>query len=239
MNIDPRFYRVAGVCSFVSAITTLLLIYLPDFFPPVDGFEQRMALVQDPAYRLRAWVYLVHPFLVLTAALGVALHVARRAPVLAIIGLLGFVLWAFTEAFQQTLTLFAFNKWRVEYLSAGVDAHSAMLLKTQIYDGLWDAMYVLLLIGFAIGNASFGSVLLGGAGLARTVGVFLMAAMALTLTYLLGELGISVLPEPFAAWVYPLIQPLGRVLLGVWLWYAPSREARATEAGNYRHPVAT
>jgi len=26
------------------------------------------------------------------------------------------------------------------------------------------------------------------------------------------------LPEPLASWSYPAIQPLGRILIGVWLW---------------------
>lgn len=231
MTVHPRFYRVAGICSLASAITTLLLIYLPDFYPPVDGFEQRMALVQAPAYRWRSWVYLIHPFLVLTAALGVALRIGPRAPVLALIGTLGFMLWAFTEAFQQTFTLFAFDKWRLEYLSGDADAQAAMLVKTQIFDGVWDALYFLLLIGFAIGNLSFGAVLMADRGFARIVGAFLIAGSALTLTYLLGELRVSVLPAPLASWTYPMIQPLGRALLGVWLWLAATRDGNLVQAG--------
>ena len=62
MTISPAFYRSVAVCSILSAITTLGLIYLPEFFQPADGFEGRMRRVDDPAYVLRAWVYLVHPF---------------------------------------------------------------------------------------------------------------------------------------------------------------------------------
>ena len=218
MNIDPRFYRVAAICSLVSAVTTSLLIFLPYAFPPVAGFEDRMQLVHDPAYRLRAWVYLLHPFLVVTAALGVALSIARRAPVLAIVGMLGFLLWSFNEALQQTLTLFAFDEWRAEYAAADERARLAMRIKTEFYDGLWDAMYFLLLIGFTIGNLAFASVLLRERGLARICGCFLLAAVVLTLTYISGELNGPTLPAVITEWSYPAIQPLGRTLLGFWLW---------------------
>ena len=75
---EARFLRVAAVCSAISSVTTLLLIFLPDFFINAQGFEARMARVHEPAYILRSWVYLLHPFLVLTAGLGIML--ATQSP---------------------------------------------------------------------------------------------------------------------------------------------------------------
>ena len=40
---EARFLRVAAVCSALSAVTTLLLIFLPDFFIAAQGFEAREA----------------------------------------------------------------------------------------------------------------------------------------------------------------------------------------------------
>jgi hypothetical protein len=81
-------------------------------------------------------------------------------------------------------------------------------------------MYALLLIGFAIGNASLGAALLHGTGLSRVVGAFMMMAFALTCVLFLGELGVRLLPEKVLHWAYPAIQPLGRALIGLWLWRA-------------------
>jgi hypothetical protein len=215
--IDPRFFRVAALASFASAITTLGLIYLPEFYAPGQGFEARMARVHDPAYQLRAWIYLLHPFLVLTAALGVALALRARAGVLALAGFLGFLLWGFTEAGQQTLTLFAFDPWREAYATADAATRESIRLRTDVYDGLWNGMYVLLLIGFAIGNACYGAAFVREGGLTRIVGAFFLAASALTVALFAGEFGFA-LPEPLASWSYPAIQPLGRALIGVWLW---------------------
>ena len=218
MNIDPRFYRVAAVCSLLSACTTLLLIFLPEFFPPAPDFAARMARVHSGAYQVRAWVYLLHPFLVFTAALGVALAIYRRAPVLALAGVAGFALWAFNEAGQQTLTLFAFDRWRVAWETADEATRTVIRTNVALYDGIWDGLYMLLLIGFTIGNASLGAALLGGRGLARVVGGFMLAACALTVVLFAGELGLQLLPASVTQWAYPAIQPLGRALLGLWLW---------------------
>ena len=177
MKLAPSFYRSVALCSFLSAVTTLLLIYLPDFYRPAEGFEGRMARVDDPAYVLRSWVYLVHPFITFAAALGVGLRMRALRSAAAIIGLAGFALWACTEAGQQTLTLFAFDKWRAAYFAADEATRAIIRTNVSMYDGLWDALYFLLLIGFAIGNLSLGIALAGaGRGVTRLVGFFFFAA---------------------------------------------------------------
>jgi hypothetical protein len=80
---------------------------------------------------------------------------------------------------------------------------------------------MLLLIGFAIGNLCYGIVMVREKQFSRIVGLFPLAACALTLALFAGELGFP-MPEPLGSWSYPAIQPLGRALLGVWLW----RESR-------------
>jgi hypothetical protein len=220
MTFTPAFYRSAAICSFVSAVTTSLLIFLPFFFVPVDTFEGRMDRVYEPAYLLRSWAYLVHPFLVLMAAMAIAMRIRRIAPAAALIGLTGFVLWAFNEALQQSVTLYAFDKWRLAYVAADETVRGQIRTNTMMYDGLWDAMYFLLLIGFTIGNTCLGVALLRKSGLSRIVGVFLFAASALTLALIFRELHWPTLPEPVMTWSYPAIQPAGRLLIGLWLWRA-------------------
>lgn len=234
MQFGGKFYRAAAVCSVLSAVSTLLLIFLPDFFAPGDGFEARMARVYDPAYRLRSWVYFVHPFIVMMAALAVAARLRSFRPALALVGLIAFLLWGFTEAAQQGMTLFAFDKWRVAFAGADEAARAQIRTLTMMYDGLWDGMYFLILVGFAIANACFGAALLQLEGLGRVVGALFIAACVLTVTLIWRELGWGELPEPVASWSYPAIQPLARVLIGVWLW----RVADESAAIAYGAPAA-
>ena len=226
---EARFLRVAAVCSVLSVVTTLMLIFLPEFFASAQGFEARIARVHETAYRLRAWAYLLHPFITLTAALGIAFALRHRAPLLALFGALGFTWWAFTEASQQTLTLFAFDRWRVAYAAADEATRATIRINAAMYDGIWDGMYMLLLIAFAIGNTCYGIALLSRGGLARVVGGFMLAACVLTVLLFINELGISLLPEAVLKWMYPTIQPLGRLLIGVWLWRVASAHLRAPQ----------
>ena len=62
-------------------------------------------------------------------------------------------------------------------------------MNTMMYDGIWDGMYMLPLIAFAIGNACFGAALLSMRGLARVVGGFILAACVLTVVLFINELG--------------------------------------------------
>ncbi len=226
MKLTPAFYRSVAVCSILSAFTTLGLIFLPELYQPAEGFEGRMRRVHDPAYVLRSWVYLVHPFITFAAALGVGLRIRALRSAAAVIGIAGFALWASHEALQQTMTLFAFDEWRAAYFAADEATRAIIRANAAMYDGLWDAFYFLLLIGFSIGNLFLGTALVrAGRGATRLVGLFFLAAAVLTvLTNIAPELQWWTVPEPLDSWSYPAIQPLGRTLIGLWLWSAAYEE---------------
>jgi hypothetical protein len=231
MQFTPAFYRFAAICSILSAITTLGLIFLPGQLPPADDFAARMARVGDPVYRLYAWNYFVHPFLVVTAALGVSMRLRREASSLVIPGFLAFVLWGATEAGQQAFTLFAFNPWREAWLAGDPVALATMELRTALYDGLWNAMYFLLIVGFFIANSLYAAAMLRTRGLSRVVGAFYAVAAILTLQIIVVEVGgKQLLPDTIDFWLYPLVQPFGRTLIGVWLWRHPHEDAPQSQA---------
>jgi len=217
-NFPRSFYRTTALCSIASALTTLGLIFLPKFYGPAASLDERILFLNNPFYQLRAWSYLLHPFLVLAAALGVALALRRRAAGLVLPGFLGFLLWAFTEAGQQTLTLTVFHRLARAWPQA--DASAREILRAQIanYDALWDAMFLLLLLGFLIANVLYGIACLRDHGLTRVLGAFYFSAAFLTLTGIQSELGGPTLPPLLNAWLYPLLQPAARTLIGIWLW---------------------
>jgi hypothetical protein len=218
MNFTPSFYRVAAICSVASAVTTLGIIFLPQMFAPAQDFAARMARVTDPAYRVYAWVYFVHSFLTMTAALAVATRLRREAAGLVIPGLLAFLLWGATEAAQQALTLMAFNPWRLAWLAGDPAVRATMETRTAVYDGVWNAMYFLIVVAFLIANVLYAATMWRGRGLTRVVGALYAAAALLTALIILVELGGPSLPPAVGFWIYPLVQPLARTLIGVWLW---------------------
>ena len=219
MRFSRTFYRGAALCSLVSAITTLGLIFLPKLYQPVSGFEERMALTQNPAYVLRSWVYLVHPFLVVTAALAVAARCRFRAAGAASLGFLGFGVWGATEAAQQTLTLVALDRtWRAAWTTASEAERQLIRGHVATYDALWDSLYLLILIAFFAGSVFLAVATGAHTGLARWVSIAYVGGAVVTLVILVPELGGPGLPAGSTEWLYPAIQPAGRALTGVWLW---------------------
>jgi hypothetical protein len=55
-------------------------------------------------YTAYLWIYFVHPFFTLTAALAAAVTLARRSAGAALAGFMFFFIWGFTEMVQQSLT---------------------------------------------------------------------------------------------------------------------------------------
>ena len=225
MHFSRTFYRAAAVCSLISAITTLGLIFLPKLYQPVSGFEQRMGLTQNPAYVLRSWVYLIHPFLVVTAALAVAARCRFRAAGAASLGFFGFFLWGATEAFQQTLTLVALDRtWRAAWATANEAERHLIRAHVATYDALWDSLYLLILIAFFAGNVLLAIATRAHPGMARWVSIAYVGGAVVTLLILVPEVGGPQLPTGSTEWLYPAIQPAGRALMGVWLWREAEHE---------------
>lgn len=92
------------------------------------------------------------------------------------------------------------------------------------YDALWDALYLLLLIGFLAGNVFLALATRAYPGMARWVSLAYVGAAALTLLILLPEVGGPPLLGGVTEWLYPAIQPAGRALIGVWLWREATHE---------------
>ena len=137
---SPYFYRWAAVASVLSAVTTLLLIFLPSFYGAGEGFEGRMMRVKDPAYEMRAWVAFVHPFLATYAAIALAVRLRHKAAGLALIGGLSYLVWGTVEVTQQGFTLVAFDSWRIAWIAGDTQVRQQMAVRVALYDGIWDAL---------------------------------------------------------------------------------------------------
>ena len=226
MVFSRAFFRGVAVCSALSAVTTLLLIFLPRAYGPVSGFDERVALHANPYYMARIAVGFVHPFLVMTAAWGVVARVFRRSAGSVTTGFLFFVLWGFAEAAQQALLLVALN-WTSRAAYATADEAERVLLRANMagIEGIWDALFFLLLVAFLIANVLYGVATRRGARLERTISWLYFAAAGLTVLSLVGGYGGPAVADTLMAWLYPTLQPAARLLVGVWLWRATEPES--------------
>jgi hypothetical protein len=218
-RVGTGFLRLAAGCWAASAVTTLGLIFLPYVFAPIPGGDSARRLL-DPIYMTRVWVALVHPLLVLVGAMGIFAVRLGSAPGAVGCGFVFFLLWAGTEAVQQSLTLVTLNwTWRTAYLQAS-DSAGRDVLRAYLgaFEGVSDGLFFFILVAFIVADVAYAMATWGGDSLQRTVAVGFGLAAGLGVVSALTSFGPGVFPDALMAVLYPLFQPAARLLTGVWLW---------------------
>jgi hypothetical protein len=225
-----RLIQTAGFCFAVSALTTLGLIFLPDFFPDVPDFEARTRLVLNPVYMSHRWTALTHPLIVLVGAIGVAALRVKEAPGSTITGLVFFALWAGTEAVQQALTLVAVDwTWRPQYLAATSETERTALRAHILgFEPLSNGLFFLLVIAFICANLLYARAAWGERPLQRVVSVGFGFAAMLGVISLLTNFAGDLVPAPVMDILYPTLQPAARLTTGIWLLLAAAGETGAS-----------
>jgi hypothetical protein len=216
--IQPVFLRLAALCALASAVTTFLLWWLPFQFTSPTTFDERIALAANPWYLARLWVNFVHLFLAMAGYAGFAWFAARRSPVLAWSGLVLMGLWALAEMFAISLNLWAQNAaWRAGYAAADAEVQSMIRTGLFLFQGVWDALFFIVLIAFFLGTLCLGFSVRPDQLIDKVVGVLLLLAAPLTATIMLdGYFGFNL--GHWIEWSYPVLQPASRALMGYWIW---------------------
>jgi len=218
--VSERFIRSTAVAQCASGLTTLGLIFLSRGFRPVADALTAVERLDDPIYVLRLVVGVVHPFLVLFGALGIAAVRVTRSTGAVVTAVVFLVLWAGTEAVQQAIALVAVQwTWRAA-LAGATDADTLLRLRSHIEsaDGLSDAMFLVILMAFVVANVALAVATWQADPLSRVVSVGFVLAAGLGVISGLTSFGTGVLPPGVMAVLYPALQPPARILTGIWLW---------------------
>src|SRR6185369_1010791 len=89
--------------------------------------------------------------------------------------------WATTELTGISVIIFASNRaWRASYDAADEAKRASLRTMLEGWSAVWDGMFFLLLVAFLLGSLLFGAAAVRQKGLARAVGVLLLAAVPLT-----------------------------------------------------------
>ena len=221
MRID-KFIKLASICSFLGALTTILLLYLPS--PSAIGFEAEAALHSNNLYISKLWILFFHPQFNFIATLAIAILFLKKYPEYIIPGTLAILVWGFTEMMQQAFMIDTVNQiWRPGFLNE-VDGiqKSAMQSNLSAVNGIWDFMYFLIIFGFGLGTLLMGLALIRSDQLACWIGFgFIFIGILSLSSFLRYYVGLTFLSKPVDwvyTWIYGVLQPLVRIVLGVWLW---------------------
>lgn len=217
---SPTAMKVAAVCSLLSAVTTILLTVLPTFYSAPTSFEARVHLIEDSYFKTRAWTYYLHPFVCFVAGVGVWRIARSYERGLALFGIIGLGIWAYTEALQQALTNVAAGwNWFPAYAQADAAGRTLIEERWTMFFGLWDGLYFLLLTGFLLANTAFGIALIQAKKADRVVGACLLVVAALTLLNFFAGYGGPAWTGAVTGALYPYFQPALRAAIGIWLWH--------------------
>ncbi|MBD2842911.1 hypothetical protein [Erythrobacter rubeus] len=204
----------------LSAVTTVLLWWLPQNYSSPASFEAGVALAANPAYLARLWVNFLHVFIALVAYGGLAAVLARRAPALAWTGLVAMAFWAFAEALGLSINIWAQNgAWRSGYAAADPATRDLIRNAVFVYQGIWNGVFFVVLVCFALGSSALGLACWAPALSDRILSTLLLLAVPLTLVitvdgYFGARLGIWI------DWSYPILQPVSHTAMAAWLWHA-------------------
>lgn len=215
------FLKLAGICSFLGAITTCLLIFLPN--PVTSDFESQTLLYKNKLYLTKLWILFIHPQVNMIASLGIAYLLLRKYPIQMIVGSLFLLVWAYTEMSQQSLLIDALNQiWRPNYIDAESEITKNMFKSLiNAANGISDSKYFLVIYSFGLGSLIYGAALIQENGLGRWIGASLIFIGILSLcSFLRYYLGVASLNKPVDwayEWVYSYLQPIVRIAIGIWI----------------------
>ena len=91
---STNFLKFSAICSFIGAVTSALLIFLPN--PEAIDFESRTLLYQNNLYLSKLWILFIHPQVNIIASLGIAYLLFKKYPLYIILGTLFLAIWAYT-----------------------------------------------------------------------------------------------------------------------------------------------
>jgi len=230
------FLKIAAICSFLGASTTALLIFLPN--PEVTDLASRAMLHQNNLYQFKLWLLFIHPQFNIIASLGIALLLFRKFPARILIGTLFLCIWAYTEMSQQALLIDSLNQiWRPGYLAAEDPvARSNYSTLIEVANGISDSKYFMVIYAFGIGSLLYGTAMINLHGLGKYLGYSLAFIGILSLlSFARYYLNLDFL-NPFVDWsytyIYPYLQPLVRIGIGIWILKNMTTEKFVTQPIN-------
>jgi hypothetical protein len=224
-RVSPAFIKVASICAIVTALTTIVIHWLPDLWSNATTFELRIQLRHNSIYLGRLWIVLIHCVLVVISMAAIPCLLNGKARLIAIFGFAWYVMFAFVEILRTSLSIFAVNRaWRGGYeTSSDYVRRQTFRDALDTFAGVNDTLFFLFFTAFTVGLFSYGLALLLKSGIDQGIGLLFLLWGILNLPNLVGAIvGNEALGMGFE-WVGRYFQPAARFLLGLWLWNVSGR----------------
>lgn len=225
MKPDKVFYRMAAIAAFVTAVTTFLLWLLPRLYEGPKNFEEGLLLADNRFYMSRQWINLLHIPLALTAYFGLAYKLRSRELPKVSLGFVWFLIWGITEMTGIAAIIFSVNKtWRASYNAVNESQQEIFKANIETFYSTWDSMFFVLLIAFLLATLFYGWATFNGKGIEKLLSYLFLLAAPLTLLIIFSGYADVAWAGTIVTFTYPVLQPVSRFVLGLYLWKASGSE---------------
>ena len=219
MSNNSSFLRISSIAAFISAFTTFLLWFLPKLYLSPKNFEDSILLYNNTYYMLRLWVNFIHIPLALTAYFGLVLILFQRQPAKSVFGMIWFIVWGLVEMVGIGILLVSVNfNWRKNYELADELKRNVLKNNIEAFFSIWDSMFLVLLVAFLLGSLFIAWATWHSKGIEKVLSYLLWLAVPLTLLIILSNYANQNWAGEIIAYIYPILQPASRALLGLFIW---------------------
>ena len=215
---EKSILKIAGAAAIITSLTTFLLWLLPRLYGTPNSFEESTEFANNIYYVAKQWVNFFHIPLALMGYFGLAYKLRTRELPKVTLGMIWFLIWGIVEMIGVSGIIFAVNRtWRANYSSASDSVKAILQQNIENYFLIWDSLFFVLLIAFLLGTIFFGWATWKGQGLEKILSYLFWLAVPLTIFIILSGYFNFSLGSSIVEVVYPILQPVSRFLLGVYL----------------------
>lgn len=207
--------RLGSVFGSISVVTTLgvHLIVLP-----AASFEESVNLIFNPIYVFSRWMIIFHCVAVFISMMGVFIALNQHGNIHTKLGIICFSVFSWTEITRMFLSLTYLFGLRKSYLSE-TDPLMKSVIKHDIvnFSGIGNGLFLVFVLGFALGNFFYGIEFLKKNGFPRIIGFALVIWFLTGMLSLYTEFNEAEMISSFFGIFNITFQPLTRALIAYWL----------------------
>lgn len=208
--------KLGAVFGFISVITTLgvHLIVLP-----ASTFEESVNLVNSPLYVFSRWMIVFHCLAVFISMAGVYIALNKPGNIHTLLGIFSFAVFSWTEITRMFLSLTYLFGLRTAYLAEQAPQLKALIKQDILhFSGIGNGLFLVFILGFALGNLFYGMEFLRMKGFPRLIGGALVVWFFTGLLAIFNEFVTTELVSGFFGVFNITFQPLVRAMMAWWLF---------------------
>lgn len=225
MNFSPVFFKATAFLAVIIVLTAIVSWVISFWIPSATDVTEQAALLKNPLYAFRQWLWFPLPFLFLFTYLGITMKRFDTAPGLCITGFIFFFFRSMIDLVLNSVSLFALNSKWIPQAAKEIEESSGTTFVSQVnlFQDISAALLVPLFLCILLGSLVYGLATWKGSGLDKIVSVLFFVACLDLLLWSLISFGGQAWLAPILNPVRPFLTPVRFTSIAFWLWKGNER----------------